>query len=187
MPTASTRFRLISGNRLDRLAALLGERLATPLDVDSLAPDVILIPQPTLRHWLLQTLAERHGVAANLDLCTPSEFVWRLLRADRPDLPDQSPWDRDHLRWRLYGLLGAEPGGLPPPVRRHLQRAGGSGDPREIALARLVRLANAFGGHGLGDGNQTNRIRGAIRSTAGGGNALADPGDVLGNLRSQVR
>ncbi len=145
MPTASTRFRLISGNRLDRLAALLGERLATPLDVDSLAPDVILIPQPTLRHWLLQTLAERHGVAANLDLCTPSEFVWRLLRADRPGLPDQSPWDRDHLRWRLYGLLGAEPGGLPPPVRRHLQRAGGSGDPREVALARLG-LAEALAG-----------------------------------------
>lgn len=145
MPTASTRFRLISGNRLDRLAALLGERLATPLDVDSLAPDVILIPQPTLRHWLLQTLAERHGVAANLDLCTPSEFVWRLLRADRPDLPDQSPWDRDHLRWRLYALLGAEPGSLPPPVRRHLQRAGGSGDPRETALARLG-LADALAG-----------------------------------------
>lgn len=145
MPTASTRFRLISGNRLDRLAALLGERLATPLDVDSLAPDVILIPQPTLRHWLLQSLAERHGVAANLDLCTPSEFVWRLLRADRPDLPDQSPWDRDHLRWRLYALLGAEPGSLPPPVRRHLQRAGGSGDPREVALARLG-LAEALAG-----------------------------------------
>lgn len=145
MPTASTRFRLISGNRLDRLAALLGERLATPLDVDSLAPDVILIPQPTLRHWLLQTLAERHGVAANLDLCTPSEFVWRLLRADRHDLPDQSPWDRDHLRWRLYALLGAEPGSLPPPVRRHLQRAGGSGDPREVALARLG-LAEALAG-----------------------------------------
>ncbi len=147
MPTASTRFRLISGNRLDRLAGLLGERLATPLDVDSLAPDVVLIPQPTLRHWLLQTLAERHGVAANLDLCTPSEFVWRLLRADRPDLPDQSPWDRDHLRWRLYALLGAEPGSLPPPVRRHLQRAGGSGDPREVALARLglaESLAGAF-------------------------------------------
>ena len=150
MPTASTRFRLISGNRLDRLAALLGERLATPLDVDSLAPDVILIPQPTLRHWLLQTLAERHGVAANLDLCTPSEFVWRLLRADRADLPDQSPWDREHLRWRLYALLGAEAGGLPSPVRRHLRRAGGdSRDPVghavEIALARLG-LADALAG-----------------------------------------
>ena len=67
MPTASTRFRLISGNRLDRLAGLLGERLASPLDVDSLAADVILIPQPTLRHWLQQTLAEQNGIAANLD------------------------------------------------------------------------------------------------------------------------
>ena len=146
MPTASTRFRLISGNRLDRLAAVLGERLATPLDVDSLAPDVILIPQPTLRHWLLQTLAERHGVAANLDLCTPSEFVWRLLRADRADLPDQSPWDREHLRWRLYALLGADPGALPSPVRRHLRRASGTG---LDGVAQAVQAAMAR--YGLAD------------------------------------
>ena len=58
----------------------MGARLAAPADPDSLAPDVVLIPQPALRHWLQQALAERYGVAANLDICTPSEFVWRLLR-----------------------------------------------------------------------------------------------------------
>lgn len=123
MPTASARFHLIYGNRLDRLAAHLGARLATPAVADSLAADVVLIPQPALRHWLQQALAERYGVAANLDLCTPSEFVWRLLRAARPDLPDASPWDRERLRWQLYALLGDAPAALPPPVRRHLQRA----------------------------------------------------------------
>ena len=105
MPTASARFHLISGNRLDRLAAHLGARLATPADPASLAPEVVLIPQPTLRHWLQQTLAERYGVAANLDICTPSEFVWRLLRSAQPQLPDTSPWDRPSLRWQLYALL----------------------------------------------------------------------------------
>jgi exodeoxyribonuclease V gamma subunit len=125
MPTASARFHLISGNRLDRLAAHLGARLASPADPDSLAPDVVLIPQPTLRHWLQQTLAERYGVAANLDICTPSEFVWRLLRSARPQLPDTSPWDREHLRWQLYALLGDTAATLPPAVREHLQRAAG--------------------------------------------------------------
>ena len=130
MPTASARFHLIYGNRLDRLAAHLGARLATPAVADSLAADVVLIPQPALRHWLQQALAERDGVAANLDLCTPSEFVWRLLRAARPDLPDASPWDRERLRWQLYALLGDSAATLPPPVRRHLQRAAidASGD-----------------------------------------------------------
>lgn len=137
MPTASARFHLIYGNRLDRLAAHLGARLAIPAAADSLAADVVLIPQPALRHWLQQALAERYGVAANLDLCTPSEFVWRLLRAARPDLPDASPWDRERLCWQLYALLGDTSATLPPPVRRHLQRAviGDSADPTDAVGA----------------------------------------------------
>jgi exodeoxyribonuclease V gamma subunit len=145
MPTPSARFRLISGNRLDALAAHLGARLATPVDPsdpDSLAPDVVLIPQPGLRHWLLQTLAERRGIAANLDLCTPSEFVWRLLRAAHPALPESSPWDREHLRWRLYALLG-ESAALPPAVHRHLRRAARTSDAADAALARHA-LADAL-------------------------------------------
>lgn len=145
MPTPSARFRLISGNRLDALAAHLGARLATPMDPsdpDSLAPDVVLIPQPGLRQWLLQTLAEQHGIAANLDLCTPSEFVWRLLRAAHPALPETSPWDREHLRWRLYALLG-EQATLPAPVRRHLRRAAHSANAADAALARDA-LADAL-------------------------------------------
>lgn len=146
MPTASARFHLISGNRLDRLAAHVGARLAAPDDPDSLAPEVVLIPQPTLRHWLQQTLAEQYGVAANLDLCTPSEFVWRLLRSAYPELPATSPWDREHLRWQLYALLEDRSIKLPPPVRQHLQRAAGAqADSGERALARYG-LADALAG-----------------------------------------
>lgn len=151
MPTASARFHLIYGNRLDRLAAHLGARLATPALADTLAeaslePDVVLIPQPALRHWLQQALAERYGVAANLDLCTPSEFVWRLLRAARPELPDASPWDRERLRWQIYALLADTPATLPPPVRRHLQRAAtdDSGDASQRATGdAMARYALA--------------------------------------------
>lgn len=142
MPTASARFHLISGNRLDRLAAHLGARLATPANSDSLAPDVVLIPQPALRHWLQQALAERFGVAANLDLCTPSEFVWRLLRAARPVLPEASPWDRERLRWELYALLGDNATGLPEPVQHHLQRATAD-DRRDSGERAITRYALA--------------------------------------------
>lgn len=146
MPTASARFHLISGNRLDRLAAHLGARLAAPADPDSLAPHVVLIPQPALRHWLQQALAERYGVAANLDICTPSEFVWRLLRSAHPQLPDTSPWDRESLRWQLYALLDDSAASLPPAVRLHLQRAAGaSAEIGEHALARYG-LADALAG-----------------------------------------
>jgi exodeoxyribonuclease V gamma subunit len=150
MPIASARFHLISGNRLDRLAAHLGARLASPADPESLAPEVVLIPQPAMRQWLQQTLAERDGIAANLDLLTPSEFVWRLLRDARPDLPESSPWDRERLRWRLYASLADRAPTLPSAVQRHLQRAvaglaasPGSADFAEHALARYG-LADAL-------------------------------------------
>jgi len=134
----NARFTLISSNRLDRLAALLSERLAQPADGNLLVPDTILIPQPTLRRWLQQTLAQRHGVAANLQFLTPSEWVWQLLRADMPGLPGSSPWERGRLRWRLFALLGAAD--LPRAVDEHLQRVAG-----DAALARF-RLADALAG-----------------------------------------
>jgi len=144
MPIASAQFRLISGNRLDTLAAHLGARLAQAVDGEDLTPELVLIPQPSLRHWLLQTLAEQQGIAANLDLCTPSEFVWRLLRAAHPELPERSPWDRERLRWRLFALLGESAATLPAPVRRHLRRAAEqAGDPSDDSLPRYA-LADAL-------------------------------------------
>ncbi|MDR1076293.1 MAG: exodeoxyribonuclease V subunit gamma [Xanthomonadaceae bacterium] len=133
------RFNLVSGNRLDDLAAALAERLSRPVAVDDLRPETILIPQPTLRRWLQVELARRLGVAANLEFLTPSEFVWRLLRAEQPGLPAESPWDQDRLRWRIHAQLNEAP---PPAVAEHLQRSGGG---TALARWRLAEsLASAF-------------------------------------------
>ncbi len=137
---AAAGFHLYSSNRLDHLAEQLCLSLARPADPDSLEPEIILIPQPTLRRWLQRELARRLGVAAHLEFPTPSEFVWRLLRAQWPDLPVNSPWDQDRLRWRLFAELAHDE--APDAVRAHLQRAGG--DPA-LARWRLAEsLASAF-------------------------------------------
>lgn len=144
MPTGG--FHLVSSNRLDALAAHLARRLARPVAADApLAPETILIPQPTLRRWLQAWLARELGVAANLRFLTPSEFTWELLRADVAGLPEDSPWDGARLRWRLYALLGED---APPEVAAHLRRAaaaaGGEGA-RDLARWRLAEsLATAF-------------------------------------------
>jgi len=147
MPSSPARFQLISGNRLDALAARLGARLAQPpagADADDLRPETVLVPQPALRHWLLQALAERHGIAANLDIRTPTDLVWALLRAERPELPVASPWDPERLRWPLYALLSDPEAALPQAVRAHLQAAGG-GDAAALARFALAgQLAQAF-------------------------------------------
>ena len=144
MPSSPARFHLISGNRLDALADHLGARLATPREDGDLTPDVVLIPQPTLRQWLLQALAERLGVAAHLRILTPSEFTWEQLRAATPALPDTSPWDRDRLRWRLYAQLTAARA-LPPAVEGFLARARSAGRRDGDVLARF-ELAEALAG-----------------------------------------
>lgn len=148
-------FHLISGNRLDALAAELGARLMRATDeAELLTPETVLVPQPALRQWLQHTLAERYGVAANLDLPTPSEFVWRLLRAaSAAPLPEASPWDRERLRWRLYALLerlaakDAAPKDLrvdvPAALRRYLQRSGNALQAAQDGAAASARFGLA--------------------------------------------
>src|SRR3546814_1655502 len=74
MAARASDFRLYHSNALDGLAALLAEELRAPAPGQPLlAPDTILIPQVAMRRWLQATLAERHGIAANLEFLTRSE------------------------------------------------------------------------------------------------------------------
>ncbi|HET7662229.1 MAG TPA: exodeoxyribonuclease V subunit gamma [Rhodanobacteraceae bacterium] len=85
----------------DRLAGLLARREAA----DLLRPQTVLVPQKGLERWLVQRLAERHGIAANLEFIAPAQMVWRVLRALHRDLPPHSRFDREALVWRLLDLL----------------------------------------------------------------------------------
>jgi exodeoxyribonuclease V gamma subunit len=143
MRASAVGFHLTSSNDLEALSRRLADTLRAPAEAGSLRPEVILVPQPTLRRWLQRELAQRLGIAANLEFLTPSQLTWRLLRADRPDLPEVSAWDRERLRWRLYALLGDD---APAEVSAHLQRAGATGaSGRVLARWRLAEaLAAAF-------------------------------------------
>src|SRR5690606_31834215 len=83
MAASASDFRLYHSNALDVLAALLAEELRAPAPGQPLlAPDTILIPQVAMRRWLQATLAQRHGIAANLEFLAPGEFVARVLAAN---------------------------------------------------------------------------------------------------------
>ncbi|WP_345294004.1 exodeoxyribonuclease V subunit gamma [Luteimonas vadosa] len=97
-------FRLYHSNALEVLAGLLAEELRTPAPGQPLlAPDTILIPQAAMRRWLQATLAQRHGIAANLAFLTPGEFVARALDANLG--PADDDLDASSLQWRLYAAL----------------------------------------------------------------------------------
>ena len=96
--------RIISSNRQEALLDALAERLRAPADGNPLAPERV-VAERGMNTWLLQQLAERHGIAANIEFQYPAAFVWQTLRALVPDLPKQSRFDAAPLAWRLLRLV----------------------------------------------------------------------------------
>jgi len=97
-------FRLYHSNALDVLARLLAEEVRRPVPGQSiLIPETILIPQAAMRRWLQATLAERYGIAANLQFLTPGEFVAKALDANLPGAREDL--NAAALHWRVYAAL----------------------------------------------------------------------------------
>ncbi|WP_202845033.1 exodeoxyribonuclease V subunit gamma [Luteimonas saliphila] len=139
---ARTDFRLYHSNALDVLAGLLAVELRRPVPGQGLLePDVVLIPQVALRRWLQATLAQAHGVSANLEFLTPGEFVQRALDANVPGRGEDL--DAAALRWRIHAAL-ADPALLREralqPLRAYLE---GAPDPLK-AWSLSGELAQAF-------------------------------------------
>jgi exodeoxyribonuclease V gamma subunit len=130
---------LHQSNRLellcDALAEVLREPLASPFD-----QEVIAVQSTGMARWLSMELAGRLGVSANVRFPFPARLVWEMFRALVPDLPEQSPYTREVMTWRLMGLL-SEIGGEPGlgPLRAYL---GEEDDLRRYQLAG--RIADLF-------------------------------------------
>lgn len=102
----ATGFNLIYGNDADALVDRLAVRLRASVPVASLLqPQIVLVPQFGLRRWLEIRLAEKLGIIANVAFYAPAEYAWILLRAAHPQLSETSLFDRNLLRWRIFGAL----------------------------------------------------------------------------------
>lgn len=132
--------RLYHSNRLEALLEHLAAVVAEPL-ADPLAPERIVVQTQGMARWLSLRLAERLGVAANLEFPLPATFVWELFRCQLPQVPDASDFDRDTLLWRVHALLPKlldTPGY--EPLRRYL--AQGQRTLKRYQLA--ARIADLF-------------------------------------------
>lgn len=127
-------------NRLERLLEELATVTAVP-PADPFAPERVVVQNPGMARWLAQSLAERQGIAANLDFPLPASFFWSVLEAWFPDLPLESPLDRESLLWRVMAVL---PGLLDQPAFR--EPAGYlAGEPAEQKRLQLCRrVADLF-------------------------------------------
>jgi len=142
---AAPDFRLYYGNALDVLAELLARELRNvPPGVGLFEPDTILIPQPTMRRWLQKTLAEKHGIAANLRFLAPGEFVGELLKANVPDADDARTIEPSRLVWRLYATLHDRSTRAHPAIAPVLERYLGGVNSELNAWSLANVLADVF-------------------------------------------
>ena len=72
--------------------------------------DVIVVQNAGMQHWLNLAIANERGISMNVRYALPAQFLWKLIRslASEDKVPDQSPYSREVLTWRIYALLGLE-------------------------------------------------------------------------------
>lgn len=95
---------LHSGNRLESLADRLAE-LSAGEPLAPLTPETVIVQSRGMARWLSLTLAERHGVCANLACPFPATFVWRLFETLGRPVASISPFEGDGLLWAILARL----------------------------------------------------------------------------------
>lgn len=131
--------RLYSSNRVEVLATELA-RLMRDDPGAPFVPERVVVPHPSLRHWLALELARHLDVTANVRFEQPATFAWSVMRAAVPALSRDQPYTPARLRWRLFDVLPAfaEDRGA-REVRGYLA----DGDPRK-RFELADRLARVF-------------------------------------------
>ena len=101
-------FYLYPANKMENLLVLLDKiQQLSPLPV--FAQDTVIVQNAGMQHWLNMSLAEQRGISMNMHYALPSQFLWNLIRnlASDEDVPEQSPYSREVLAWRIDTLLAS--------------------------------------------------------------------------------
>ncbi|MBT8144929.1 MAG: exodeoxyribonuclease V subunit gamma, partial [Gammaproteobacteria bacterium] len=96
--------RVFHSNRYELLVDELG-RLLRQHSNSPLQRQTIVIPETGIARWTWMSLANNHGISANLEFVLPGSFVWRLFHLLLPDVNDTSPYDIRIMTLRLFELL----------------------------------------------------------------------------------
>ncbi|WP_081741443.1 exodeoxyribonuclease V subunit gamma [Tolumonas lignilytica] len=98
-------FRVYHSNQLDVLKSLLAHLInRSPLQ-PVLAAETILVQSPGMAQWLKQALAQEMGIAANITFPLPSSFIWQMFHQVLPEVPQENPYTKPAMLWRLMQLL----------------------------------------------------------------------------------
>ncbi|MDX1553912.1 MAG: exodeoxyribonuclease V subunit gamma, partial [Marinobacter sp.] len=150
-PTIEPGFHAIHANHLEDLRrAVVWICRQSPLP--PLESETFLVQSNGIAQWLKLALAEDPlaagvggenggmGIAAGMDFLFPARFIWQAYRAvlTSAGVPEQSPFDKSRLVWRLFRLLPAliAEDDVFAPLRRFM--AGADTETRRYQLAGKI-------------------------------------------------
>jgi len=72
--------------------------------------EVIVVQNAGMQHWLNLAIAKERGISMNMRYALPAQFLWKLIRTLASDdkVPDQSPYSREVLCWRIHEILARD-------------------------------------------------------------------------------
>ena len=72
--------------------------------------EVIVVQNAGMQHWLNLAIAQERGISMNMRYALPAQFLWKLIRSLASDekVPEQSPYSREVLCWRIHALLALD-------------------------------------------------------------------------------
>jgi len=93
------------GTDLFDLADQLRNDLADNPPDNILTPEIFVVQNHGMAHWLSVYIAEIEGIVANMDFEFPAERIWSLIRLLNPEIPRQLPSDLQPMTWTLMKVL----------------------------------------------------------------------------------
>ncbi|MBD2801999.1 exodeoxyribonuclease V subunit gamma [Xenorhabdus sp. M] len=98
-------FRVYHSNQLDILKELMTILIRDNPLPDPFGKEVILVQSPGMSQWLQIQIAEKLGIAANMEFPLPATFIWQMFTQILPDVPKDGAFSKDAMKWKLMTLL----------------------------------------------------------------------------------
>lgn len=72
---------------------------------DPMEAETILVQSPGMAQWLQWQIAEKQGIACNIDFPMPASFIWQQYVKNFPEVEQQTAFDKAGMTWRLMRLI----------------------------------------------------------------------------------
>jgi exodeoxyribonuclease V gamma subunit len=94
---------------MENLLTLLN-KISEVSPIGVFSQEVIIVQNAGMQHWLNLEIANKRGISMNMRYALPAQYLWQLIRtlASEDKVPEQSPYSREVLTWRIYALLATE-------------------------------------------------------------------------------